>query len=55
MTKAGTYFWIAYYSGDSDNNAVAGVCGETKETSNVDKASPKITTTASSTGSFPAR
>ena len=32
---------------------MAGVCGETKETSNVDKATPKITTTASSTGNFP--
>jgi hypothetical protein len=53
VTKAGTYYWVAYYSGDGDNNAVAGVCGETKETSNVDKASPKITTTASTTGNFP--
>ncbi len=53
VTEAGTYYWIAYYSGDPDNNAVAGVCGETNETSDVDKASPKITTTASSQGNFP--
>ena len=45
-TKAGAYFWIASYSGDGNNEAVAGVCGDQGERSDVDKASPTISTSA---------
>ena len=45
-TKAGTYFWIATYNGDANNDAVSGVCGDQGETSVVDKASPTISTSA---------
>jgi len=43
----GTYFWIATYSGDDNNNGVAGSCGDEGETSIVKKASPTIATVAS--------
>ena len=53
VTAAGKYYWVASYGGDGSNNAVAGQCGDANETSTVEKASPAITTTAGSTGSFP--
>ena len=33
--EPGTYFWIAAYSGDANNNPVAGVCGEPGEITQV--------------------
>jgi streptogramin lyase len=42
---AGTYNWVASYSGDANNNAVATACNDANETSLVTKASPTITTT----------
>ncbi len=51
-TKAGTYFWIATYNGDANNEAVSGVCGDQGETSVVDKASPTISTSATN-GTLP--
>src|SRR2546428_8346192 len=42
---AGTYRWIASYSGDANNNAFATTCNEAGETSTVNKASPAMTTT----------
>jgi len=44
---AGTYRWIASYSGNSINFPVAGVCGDAGETSVVTQAQPTITTQAS--------
>ena len=46
-TAAGTYRWIARYSGDANNAGFAGACGATGETSTVTKASPLVTTDAS--------
>src|SRR5258706_4777652 len=43
----GTYYWIASYSGDSNNNGVSGACGDDGETSIVKKDSPSIATLAS--------
>ena len=51
-TKAGTYFWIASYSGDANNDSVAGVCGDPNESALVDKASPTIATSATN-GTLP--
>jgi hypothetical protein len=45
-TAPGTYRWIATYSGDADNEAEAGTCGEEGETSVVDKATPTLDTSA---------
>jgi hypothetical protein len=44
---AGTYYWVADYSGDPDNLSAAGVCGAAGETVVVGEASPKISTTPS--------
>lgn len=46
-TLAGTYRWVASYSGDANNAAVTGVCNDANETTVVTKASPTIATTAS--------
>ncbi len=46
-TVAGTYRWIASYSGDLNNEAITGACNDTNESTIVTKASPAITTTAS--------
>src|SRR5258706_7451316 len=43
----GTYYWIASYSGDDNNNGVSGACGDDGETSIVKKDSPSIATVAS--------
>lgn len=46
-TAAGTYRWIASYSGDADNEPASGACNDVGEASTVDRASPAIHTTAS--------
>ncbi len=45
--RAGTYRWIARYSGDLKNKATAGKCGDPDESSQVSKATPRVETTAS--------
>ena len=45
-TAVGTYFWIASYSGDANNTAASGTCGDTGESSVVGKQSPGISTSA---------
>jgi hypothetical protein len=45
-TTAGTYFWIASYSGDSSNGPVTSGCKDTNESTVVNKAQPGITTKA---------
>ena len=45
---AGSYRWVASYSGDADDNPASGQCGETGETSTVAKTGPTVTTTATS-------
>jgi hypothetical protein len=47
---AGSYYWRAFYSGDADNRAASGACGEAGETSVVAKAQPGLTTSASAVG-----
>ncbi|MGH9125183.1 MAG: beta strand repeat-containing protein [Acidimicrobiales bacterium] len=49
-TTPGTYLWVASYSGDTNNAAVATPCGDMGETSTVNKATPAIVTTASGSG-----
>jgi hypothetical protein len=44
----GTYEFVASYSGDANNSAVAGVCNGANESVVVSKAAPTITTQASS-------
>jgi Ca2+-binding RTX toxin-like protein len=46
-TAAGTYRWIASYSGDANNNATAGVCNTPSENVAVAKVSPSLSTNAS--------
>jgi hypothetical protein len=46
-TKVGTYRWKASYSGDANNNSLAGTCGGAHETVTVAKATPTLSTTAS--------
>jgi len=43
-TAVGTYYWIANYSGDAGNEAANGACGDTGESSVVNKASSGIVT-----------
>ena len=33
VTPAGKYYWVASYTGDANNDAVAGTCGDANETS----------------------
>jgi hypothetical protein len=49
-TAAGVYRWIAFYSGDAANAAVAGVCNATNESATITKVTPGIVTTASAGG-----
>ena len=49
-TQAGTYRWIASYSGDTNNNAVSTLCGDAGETVVISPATPSLTTTASGNG-----
>ena len=46
-TAAGTYRWIASYSGDVNNNKVSGACNDANETVTVNPANPTISTSAS--------
>jgi hypothetical protein len=46
-TQAGTYRWVASYSGDANNVPVTGACGDAGETTVVARATPSIATTAS--------
>ncbi len=46
-TEAGEYRWVASYSGDPDNEAVAGSCGDPTETVTVARAVPTIASQAS--------
>src|SRR5437870_4129936 len=46
---AGTYRWIASYSGDANNDGFTTQCNEAGETSTVNKASPTMTTSATAT------
>ena len=46
-TKAGTYTWVASYSGDAANAPVTGGCGDPGETVNVAAVTPTIAATAS--------
>src|SRR4029077_19663906 len=43
---AGTYYWTATYSGDSNNLAASTSCGDAGESSVVNKMQPSISTTA---------
>lgn len=43
-TAGTTYYWIASYSGDANNSAVSGKCGDANESSTVNKASPSAST-----------
>ena len=43
-TVVGTYYWIASYGGDGNNNAVSTKCGDSGEILTVSKASPTIAT-----------
>jgi hypothetical protein len=45
---AGSYQWVASYSGDANNNQVASQCTDLNEVSTVSPASPAIATNASS-------
>ena len=47
-TSAGTYRWIASYSGDGNNLSTAGSCNDPNESSTVGKASPALVTNATS-------
>ena len=47
-TGAGTYHWIASYSGNANNAATAGTCITSGESVAVQQASPAISTTSSS-------
>ena len=44
---AGTYRWVAEYSGDANNGSVAGGCGDASETTIVARNTPALATTAS--------
>jgi hypothetical protein len=46
-TQAGTYYWIASYGGDGNNNATAGTCGAQGESTVV--AAPTLSVSTSST------
>jgi len=49
-TSVGSYHWVASYSGDTNNNAATGACGDPNETSTVGAApTPTATATASAT------
>jgi hypothetical protein len=44
--KAGTYSWVATYSGDANNNGTTDACGGTGESVIVTQATPAVTTVA---------
>ena len=43
-TAAGTYHWVASYSGDANNKSATGACGDAGENDTVQKLSPSIAT-----------
>jgi hypothetical protein len=43
-TAVGSYFWVASYSGDANNNPASTSCGDANETSVVNKAPSNIAT-----------
>jgi SdrD B-like protein len=45
-TSASPVYWVAFYSGDANNEPAATKCGDTGETSEVEKAKPAIVTKA---------
>lgn len=45
--SVGTYYWVASYSGDANNNPVAGSCGDAGETLVVNQATPGVVTSVS--------
>ena len=45
-TGAGTYVWVATYSGDANNGKLSNGCAEASETVTVTPATPALTTTA---------
>ncbi|MCW2766601.1 MAG: hypothetical protein JWO11_2560 [Nocardioides sp.] len=49
-TAAGTYRWVANYSGDVNNDPVTGACNDANEMVVVTKANPILSTTASAGG-----
>jgi hypothetical protein len=49
-TAVGTYRWIASYSGDANNAAVAGACNDANENVTIAATTPTIVTTASAGG-----
>ena len=49
LGDAGTYWFIASYSGDDNNNPVAGECGDDNEDLTIKKANPAIVTVAEAT------
>ncbi len=53
VTTAGTYRWIAAYSGDAKNEAVSGQCNDPNESTVVNKAPATITTDAQDTAKLP--
>ena len=50
-TQAGTYRWVASYSGDANNRPVAGACNDANETVTID--SPRTETPVSATTTTP--
>jgi hypothetical protein len=48
-TSVGVYRWIATYSGDANNFAVAGLCSDVSETVTIGPATPSIATTPTPT------
>jgi hypothetical protein len=51
-TAAGTYQFVAAYSGDANNAPVVSACGDPNETAIVDTVAPTIATSASGGGAF---
>jgi hypothetical protein len=45
-TAAGTYYWLASYGGDGNNNAVSGACSDANEQSVVGPRNPSLSTNA---------
>ena len=52
VNAAGSYFWIASYSGDANNDPVSGSCGDAGETSVVTAETGQITPTATTCEQF---
>jgi predicted outer membrane repeat protein len=48
-TAVGTYYWVASYSGDGNNNPVSGTCGDAGETSTVSPGAAQVVKTVNGT------